>query len=807
VYNRIVYQQMTVNGDPAIRLNNDLAPDYTVRETAISFDPAEPKSTEDIELSFNLVNLGRTDNTQIRVLIERVLPDGSTVTVLSDMIDAPGFEETYTYTIPPILNAVGMNEFIVTVDSDDVVVELPDPSAENNNTGSASVFVYADVVTPIAPRDYSIQPDANITLQARINDTYANQNLTYYIQFDTTETYNSPLYQTTTIQQTGGILEWTPPVNYVDERVYYWRVTVAPSQVPNAAGWQDMSYVYIDGEYPGWNQSDHYQFLDDRYSNTLTYNEDTREFEYASGGIEVVVSNAHVGVLPFDKIDYSIGGSRIYDVEQCEVDKKGIYLALIDDEGNPIWNDAVDMANNVGQYGSFICRSTQPAYTFCTEDAAGRQNLQNFLVNTLPTLTDVHDVLIYSLNDYLPELWTPSLFNAFASYGITELQSSQTLGGVPYAALIDLEDNTVEEEIAANEGDIIEAIFSIKDPWNNGSMFSTVIGPASEWGSVHWDVTDQEDSDDVSINVYGIDSNGNRTLLIGGLTATDHVFDQNVIDANQYPYLQLEYVTSDPVNETPPQLDFWRVIYEDTPCYQLNITAFLEGGYDNASGDMTTKLSNNRKILPGQTPISPLVSPTPAGHPYSIAPWNHPGTEGATFTDANYTGNEVDWVLVSVRTATSKISEQAAAAGLLMKDGTINFTADCPLETTDPGPFYIVVEHRNHMGIMTPQPVSAVNKELIYDFTAQDSYRDAAGTGIGQKELAPGVWAMLSGDLGQTNDAGSYDITGADKIIWADGNGNFDNYRYSDANLDGDTNGSDKIFWEINNGKSSRVPR
>jgi len=427
VYNRIVYQQMTVNGDPAIRLNNDLAPDYTVRETAINFDPVEPKSTEDIELSFNLVNLGRTDNTQIRVLIERVLPDGSTVTVLSDMIDAPSFEETYTYTIPPIITAIGMNEFIVTVDSDDVVVELPDPSAENNNTGSASVFVYADVVTPIVPRNYSIQPDANVTLQARINDTYANQNLTYYIQIDTTETYNSPLFRSTTIQQTGGILEWTPPVSYVDERVYYWRVTVALSQVPNAAGWQDMSYVYINGEYPGWNQSHHYQFLDDRYSNTLEYNEDTREFEFVNGSIEVVVSNAHVGVLPFDKIDYSIGGSRIYDVEQCEIDKKGIYLALIDENGDPIWNDAVDLDNNVGQYGSFICKTTQPAYTFCTEDAAGRLNLQNFLNTTLPTLTDVHDVLIYSLNDYLPEQWTPSLFNAFANYGITELQNSHRI--------------------------------------------------------------------------------------------------------------------------------------------------------------------------------------------------------------------------------------------------------------------------------------------------------------------------------------------------------------------------------------------
>ena len=78
VYNRIVYQQMTLNGDPALKVNNDLAPDYTVRESAIDFDIAEPKSTEDIDITFSLVNLGRTDNQQVRVLVERILPDGTT---------------------------------------------------------------------------------------------------------------------------------------------------------------------------------------------------------------------------------------------------------------------------------------------------------------------------------------------------------------------------------------------------------------------------------------------------------------------------------------------------------------------------------------------------------------------------------------------------------------------------------------------------------------------------------------------------------------------------------------------------------
>ncbi len=804
VYNRIVYQQMTLNGDPAVRINNEQAPDYLIREPEISFAPDAPKSTENLEISFSVVNLGKTESQPFPLRIERTLPDGSTVVVVNEMITSTGFEEFLTYTIPPIETAAGMNHFKIIADSDNVIVELPDPSAEDNNEGTASVFLYDGVVKPISPTDYSIQGDANaIELKAQINDRYADQSLTYIIQIDTTETFDSPLRSSTNITQTGGALSWVPPTTFTNETVYYWRVIVQPGQVANSAGWESRSFTYIDGEYPGWDQSHHYQFLDDTYDNTLVYNEDTREFEFVNGGIEVVVSNAHAGVLPISKIDYAVGGSRIYDMEGCEQDRGGFVIALMDEEADPIWNDAVDLPNNVGEHSSYICKSTQPAFTFPTDTPEGQQELVDFLTNTLPTLTDVHDMLIYSLNDYLPETFSPALSAALANLGLAELTNATE--GAPYAGLIDLEENTVEEQIAASETDVIQAIFSIKDPWDNGTMTSTTIGPATEWGSVHWNVTDKEDHDEAYLSVYGIRADGTRVLLLTGITANDLVFNQNVVDASVYPYLELEYVASDEVNNTPPQLDFWRVIYEANPCYQLAIKAILEGPYNAVTGQMNTALSSGRKILPGQTPVNNLVSPTPAGQPYSIAPWNYTGNEGSDFTDSDYTGNEVDWVLASIRTDIQKADEIAQAAGLLMKDGSVRFIGDCPVETDLSGPFYVVLEHRNHMGVMSPQPINVSGGNITVDFTTQDSFRDATGTG--QKEIAPGVWVMLSGDLGQTADIQSYDINGGDKIIWTEGNGNFDVYRTSDADLNGDSNGNDKIFWEKNNGRSSRVPR
>gem|GEM_PF-1649599 len=254
----------------------------------------------------------------------------------------------------------------------------------------------------------------------------------------------------------------------------------------------------------------------------------------------------------------------------------------------------------------------------------------------------------------------------------------------------------------------------------------------------------------------------------------------------------------------PAQCDEATVtIIVESDCIYLDIQAFMEGALDSTQ-QMRTRL-NQRGILPGQNPASPLITPTSAGQPYGTAPWNYIGDEGANWLDDDYMPDMVDWVLVSFRTSTEAASEIAKTAGVIHRDGTINFPDRCVLTTDLNAPVYVVVEHRNHMGVMSPQPILAVNQTINYDFRATDSYSDAVG--YGQKEIIPNVWAMAAGDGAQTDDTFSYDITGGDKQLWFEQNGNFDAYLPGDYNLDGDINGMDKPVWEENNGLSSRVPK
>jgi len=240
-------------------------------------------------------------------------------------------------------------------------------------------------------------------------------------------------------------------------------------------------------------------------------------------------------------------------------------------------------------------------------------------------------------------------------------------------------------------------------------------------------------------------------------------------------------------------------------CADINLKIALEGVYDTTADLMKTELNTVRKLLPGQTPTSSLITPTPAGQPYDVPPWNYTGIEGGDFTNTDYSDDMVDWILVSFRTEIQAAFEVSRTAALLYNDGCINFIDRCALELSQNiDSVYIVVEHRNHIGVMTPYKIPILNGVLTYDFTTQDSYKNP--TSSGQKQLAPNVWGMFCCD-GNQQDIPSFDINGNDKTIWFDNNGFFDLYIPADYNMDGDINGADKAIWVENNGISSRVPK
>jgi hypothetical protein len=168
-------------------------------------------------------------------------------------------------------------------------------------------------------------------------------------------------------------------------------------------------------------------------------------------------------------------------------------------------------------------------------------------------------------------------------------------------------------------------------------------------------------------------------------------------------------------------------------------------------------------------------------------------------------------VLVSLRSTTEGLPLCMKAA-LLHTDGHIEFVnggfSCCDLDSHSS--FYLVIEHRNHLIVMSHEPVSVINSTLTYDFRSHQSYIfDPFGFGgYGQKEIIPGVFAMYAGNGNQSASANSdTDINLDDRSYWDSQNGTSGRYRNGDYNMNGDCNLNDRISWEFNNGKFSTVPR
>jgi len=223
---------------------------------------------------------------------------------------------------------------------------------------------------------------------------------------------------------------------------------------------------------------------------------------------------------------------------------------------------------------------------------------------------------------------------------------------------------------------------------------------------------------------------------------------------------------------------------------ELDLTVFLEGPYDSISGEMLPDLN------PDQIPLS---------QPYNIAPWNYSGTE---YVASIPNADVVDWVLIELRDTTdaalatgeTMIARQAA---FLLNDGKIvgldgNNGACSVVAPPITDSLFVVIWHRNHLGIMSASPVTKTDGVYTHDFTTGNT--QAYGTDA-QKDLGGGIYGMLSADANADGD-----VNVADKTVWQNQAGE-EGYRSADFNMNGQVSNPDKNeMWVTNGGEGSQVP-
>jgi hypothetical protein len=275
------------------------------------------------------------------------------------------------------------------------------------------------------------------------------------------------------------------------------------------------------------------------------------------------------------------------------------------------------------------------------------------------------------------------------------------------------------------------------------------------------------------------------TALAGSIAGGNSQDITVTFDAGTYPvgtYNANIKITSNDADESLIMLPCTMIISNGI---NVSLKAMLEGAFGGTS--MTTTLNG---ILP-------------TSQPYNTAPWNYTGTESVTTMPSN----AVDWVLVELRDATSAPSATAATriarqAALLLNNGNIVATdGTSPLYITSSVShgLFAVIHHRNHLAIISANAIAPSGVNFTYDFTTASG--QAYGTNP-QKQLATGIWGMISGDTNGNGSIGNDDLTPA----W-NSNAGKTGYLPGDLNFNRHVNNPDKDgFWYPNRGKSTFVP-
>lgn len=204
----------------------------------------------------------------------------------------------------------------------------------------------------------------------------------------------------------------------------------------------------------------------------------------------------------------------------------------------------------------------------------------------------------------------------------------------------------------------------------------------------------------------------------------------------------------------------------------LDILVYLEGPY--ANGDMNTNLKANGEI--------------PLNQPYNVSPWNYTGTESV----ATIPSNVVDWVLIDLRDANSAddalpgTSVETQAAFILDNGSIVGLNGSSVLQfsasiSNNP---YVVIWHRNHLGILSAS--SPTESGGVYTYNFSTSVAQAHGGSLGYKLIDTGVYGMAGGDAN-----GDGEIDAADNTLWA-GDAGTKGYKTTDFDLNSQIDNKDK---------------
>ena len=542
-------QQFTLQGDPAVALFPTQKPDYEVNTTSIflkNIDKNSPLNANSDSLKVGVIvsNLGRVYTQKLYVNLKRMYANGTVDDFGKLAFNPVNYQDTLYFNIRNDKNSsVGNNRFEITLDPDNQILE----TRENNNS---VVFEYnfpKANIDILSPREFSIVNQKEVNLIFQIPSI--NSKSSIVIELDSSKNYTSN-FKRTFSGTASSLLTWKTNLLDKDSTIYYVRTKLSTDK-----NWVESSFTYIKNGTEGFAQNSFPQLEKTTTDNQVILDGTNWKFPESTVKISAKIYGWNNG-----KVTAYRGNSVILN------DK-----VLLGDGVCYPWQNFNAMAFN---------RALRP-YSVLPRLVCGYTPYSVNYLSSESNTTDIEDYFAATPSGNYVMLWnsglidysrlTPENLSRFAEIGMDVSKIQRLTPGSPFFAIgrkgtkkailevyPDFNKNPDTEILSIDN-------FEFKDQFNEGTITSPLIGPASEWGDITLKIQQNDfKNQSFSFDIIGVNFQGQETVLRQHILVNQ--LNTNTIDVKKNPFLKLKLTlkTNDFFGKAP-QLKSMIVTYKGVP--------------------------------------------------------------------------------------------------------------------------------------------------------------------------------------------------------------------------------------------------
>lgn len=564
VYSQSQVQQMVLLGDPALSLFGATKPDYAIVPNSVLIHTTDGSKisafSDSLALQFTVNNYGQAKDKLIRIRVTRTLNDNSTA-VYDTLVKATLYSDTLTVLLPGRIDqGFGNNNFSIKIDSDEAVDELN----EENNSFEQVFFIPLSGTKNLYPDEYAIVTSQTPTLSFQHTDQLSGER-EFLVQIDTVKTFNSPFFQEFPVS--AKVLA-SKNVNLLtkDSLVYYWRTKLKEPRANENTNWEVSSFTYINNGPTGWTQSPYGQ-LEDNFTEGLEKDSNAKKIEFEETVTSVNVIAYGSGLDELSSIKINGAEYNLYNQANnfhCRENTINL-IAFNKTTTQPyagLYFTWIELRDLFGSAALLCGREPYVINSFQASEV--NQGSGGDLIQYITNIPAGDSVLLFTIGDAGVATWPASVKTKMGELGVSIGQLDDIQSGEPVVIFARKGASTGTASVHRSGNtplpdQSISVQRTITGRESQGSMTSSLIGPALAWKDFIINYSTDNSDDIVNITISGVDFSGKTTSLFEDVHED---LSLSAVDASAFPYLKISFNTKDETFVTAAELHRWMVTFE-----------------------------------------------------------------------------------------------------------------------------------------------------------------------------------------------------------------------------------------------------